>query len=91
MTVQLPLAGGRSRNMNCRDPIAVLEDIERDKIEATSAIKLVLDGLAKKYGISPDAIDNALGGGYVADMLDDIFMELEERLARECDEPPAPC
>ena len=90
MTVQLPPPGDWPRNMNRRDPFAVLEDIERDKIEATCAIKLVLDGLAKKYCISPDAIDKALGAGYVADMLDDFFMELEDELARECDDPPAP-
>ena len=88
MTVQLPLPGHGRRNMSCRDPIAALEEIERDKIEATCAIKLVLDGLAKKYTISSDAIDKALGAGYVADLLDDVFLEIEEELGRECDEPP---
>jgi len=88
MTVQLPLPGHGRRNMSRRDPIAALEEIERDKIEATGAIKLVLDGLGRKHHISPDAIDRALGSGYVADLLDDLFLEIEEELGRECDEPP---
>jgi hypothetical protein len=86
MTVQLPPPAGWPRNMSHGDPIAALEQIEADKIEATFAIRLVLDGLARKHCIGPAAIDKALGAGYVADMLDDFFLELEDELARECDE-----
>ncbi len=90
MTVQWPPPGHARSKVSRRDPFAALEAIERDKIEATCAIKLLLDGLAKKHNISPDAIDSALGAGYVADLLDDVFLEIEEELGRECDEPPTP-
>ena len=40
MTVQLPLPGHWPRNMSRRDPIAALEEIERDKFDATYAIEL---------------------------------------------------
>jgi len=41
MTVQLPLPGHWPRNMSRRDPVAALEHIERDKVEAKHEIRLV--------------------------------------------------
>lgn len=85
--VQLPLPSDWPCNMSRRDPIAALANIERDKIETASAIKLLLDGLAMKHGFSHDTVKIVVGC-YVDDMLDDVFLDLEEELARECDEPP---
>jgi hypothetical protein len=90
MTVQLPLPGLWPRNMSRRDPIAALEEIERDKSDATYAIELLLDRYAKKHGISHAVINRAVAG-YVADMLSDVFFELEEELERERDEAPEIC
>ena len=51
MTVQLPLPG-LPRYLSNRDPIAALEEIRRDKFEATYAIELLLDRLAEEHGIA---------------------------------------
>ncbi len=61
MTVQLPLPGVWPRKLSNRDPVAALEEIERDKFEATYAIELLLDRLAVKHGIGHTVI--AKGGG----------------------------
>ena len=90
MTVQLPLPSVWPRNMSRRDPIARLEEIQRDKFEATYAIELLLDRLAEKHGISHKVIGKAVEG-YVDDMLGDMFFELEEELRAERDEAPDIC
>ena len=87
MTVQLPLPGHWPRNMSRRDPVAALEEIPRDKFEATYAIELVLDRLAEKHDISHAVIAKAVAG-YVDDMLGDVFFDLAEELARERDGAP---
>ena len=89
MTVQLPLPG-LPRYLSNRDPIAALEEIGRDKFEATYAIELLLDRLAEKHGISHTVIAKAVEG-YVDDMLGDVFYELEEELRAERDEAPDIC
>jgi len=89
MTVQLPLPVW-PRNMSRRDPIAALEDIQRDKFEATYAIELLLDRLAEKHGIGHTVIAKAVEG-YVDDMLGDVFFDLEEEWARERDDAPDIC
>ena len=70
-----------------RDPIAALEEIERDKFETTHAIELVLDRLAEKHGIHHSVIAKAVTG-YVDDMLGDVFVDLEEERRAERDEAP---
>ena len=90
MSIQLPLPGAWPRNMSRRDPIAALEEIERDKFAATYAIELELDRLAEKHGISHTVIAKAVEG-YVDDMLGDVFFELEEELRGERDEAPDIC
>ena len=90
MEIQLPLPGVWPRNVAWRDPIAALEEILRDKVEAMYAIELLLDGLAEKHGISHEVIDNAMAG-YAEDMLGDVFFELEEELKRERDEAADIC
>lgn len=84
MTVQLPMPGHWPCNMSRCDPMAALEVIERDKVEATHEIVLLLDRLAKKHGISKSI--GPVVGGYIDDMLEDVFFELEEELGRECDQ-----
>jgi len=90
MSIPLPLPGTWPRNMTRRDPIAALEEIERDKVAATYAIELELDRLAEKNGISHTVIAKAVEG-YVDDMLGDVFFELEEELRAELDEAPEIC
>lgn len=90
MTVQLPLPGDWPRNKSRRDPIAALEEIERDKIDALYAIELVLDRYAEKRGISLEVISKAVRG-YAEDMLGDMFLDLEEELRTERDEAPDIC
>jgi hypothetical protein len=85
MTVQLPLPGHWPRNMSRRDPVAALEEIQRDKFEATYAIELLLDRLAEKHGIAK-AVES-----YVDDMLGDVFFNLEDELRTERDEAPEIC
>lgn len=89
MTVQLALPG-LPRYLRNRDPIAALEEIQRDKFAATYAIELELDRLAEKHGISHTVIAKAVEG-YVDDMLGDVFFELEEELRGERDEAPDIC
>ena len=88
MTVQLPLPG-LPRYLSNRDPIAALEEIQRDKFEATYAIELLLDRLAEKHGISHTVIAKAVDS--CVDMLGDVFFELEEELRAERDEAPDIC
>jgi hypothetical protein len=90
MTVQLPRPGHWPRNMSRRDPIAELEEIQRDKIEATYAIELLLDRLAEKHGIHHTIIAKAVEG-YVDDMLGDVFFDLEDELRGERDDAPDIC
>ena len=90
MTVQLPLPGHWPRNMSRRDPIAELEAIAREKLDAKHEIRQVLDKYAELHGISPKVI-NEVVWGYVDDMLGDMFFDLEEELARERDEAPDIC
>lgn len=90
MNVQLPLPGYWPRNLSRRDPIAALEEIERDKADAAYAIELVLDRYADKHGIGHGVIAKAVSG-YVADMLGDIFFELEEVLEGDRDEAAEIC
>jgi hypothetical protein len=89
MTVQLALPG-LPRYLSNRDPIAALDEIERDKVEATYAIELLLDRLADKHSISHTVINRAVAG-YVADMLGDVFFDLEEELRSERNEAPEIC
>jgi hypothetical protein len=89
MTVQLALPG-LPRYLSNRDPIAALEEIQRDKFEATYAIELLLDRLAEKHGISHTVIAKAVAG-YVDDMLGDVFLDLEDELRTERDEAPEIC
>jgi len=84
MAVQFPLPGHWPHNMSRRDPIDLIEDIERDKIETASAIKQLLDRLARKHGIGRKTVDKAVAS-YVDDMLEDVFLDLEDELARDCD------
>ena len=51
MTVQLPLTG-LDRYLSKSDTSAALEEIQRDKFEATYVIELLLDRLAEKHGIA---------------------------------------
>jgi len=88
MTVQLPLPG-LPRYLSNRDPIAALEEIQRDKFEATYAIELLLDRLAEKHGIGHTVIAKAVDS--CVDMLGDVFFELEEELRAERDEAPDIC
>jgi len=90
MTIQLPLPGHRPRNMSGRDPVAALEEIQRDMFEATYAIELLLDRLAEKHGISHTVIAKAVEG-HVDDMLGDVFFDLEDELRTERDEAPEIC
>lgn len=90
MTVQLPLPGVWPRNMSRRDPIAALEEIERDKVNALYAIELLMDRLADKHGIGHAVIAKAVAD-YAEDMLGDAFFELEEGLRAERDEAPEIC
>ena len=85
MTVQLRLPGHWPRNMSRRDPIAALEEIQRDKFEATYAIELLLDRLAEKHGIGHKVIAKAVEG-YVSDMLGDVFFDLKDERRTERDE-----
>ena len=68
MTVQLPLPGVWPRNMSRRDPIATLEEIQRDRFEATYAIELLLDRLAEKHGIGHKVIAKAVEGYVHSDL-----------------------
>lgn len=90
MTVQLPLPGIWPRNMSRRDPVAALEEIQRDKVGTTYAIELLLDRLADKHGIHHAVVSKAVHG-YVGDMLGDVFFEVEEGLRGERDEAPEIC
>ena len=90
MTVQLPLPGQWPRNTSRRDPIAALEEIERDKGDAVYAIELVLDRYADKHGIGHEVIHKAVAG-YVEDLIGDVFFELEDELRQERDEAPDIC
>ncbi|WP_428667118.1 hypothetical protein [Reyranella sp.] len=88
MTVHLPLPDDWLRKRDRRDPIAALADIERAKAEVTFAIELLLERLADEHGISHKTVETVVGC-YVHDMLEDVFLDIEEELARQCDEPPA--
>ena len=90
MTVQLPLPGHWPRNISRRDPIAELEAISREKLDAKHEIRLVLDKYADLHGISPKAI-NELVWRYVDDMLGDMYVDVEEELWTERDEAPDIC
>ena len=90
MTVQLRLPGHWLRNMSRRDPIAALEEIQRDKFEATYAIEMLLDRLVEKHGIGHKVIAKAVEG-YVSDMLGDVFFDLEEEVKVDRDEAPDIC
>ena len=82
MTVQLPQPSVWPRNASRRDPIAALEEIERDKLNTRYAIEVLLDHLADEHGISHEVIDKAVAG-YAEDMLGDVFFELQEELERQ--------
>jgi len=90
MTIQLPLPGVWPRNLSRRDPVAELERIDREKLDAKHEIRLVLDKYAELNGISPKVI-NGLVWGYVDDMLGDMFFDLEDELRTERDEAPDIC
>ena len=90
MTVQLPLPGHWPLDMSRRDLVAALEEIQRDKFEATYAIELLLDRVAEKHGISHTVIAKAVAG-YVEDKLGDVFFDLKEELERERDEAADIC
>ena len=90
MTVQLPLPGHWPRNISRRDPIAELEAISREKLDAKHEIRLVLDKYADLQGISPKAI-NELVWRYVDDMLGDMYVDVEEELRTERDEASDIC
>jgi hypothetical protein len=90
MTVQLPLPGVWPRNIGRRDPIAELDAITREKLDAKHELRQVLDKYADLHGISPKVI-NEVVWGYVDDMLGDMFFELEEELRTERDEAPESC
>ncbi len=84
MGAQLPLPAGWAvrRLMSGGDPRRRLDDLARDKLQARSEIREVLDRLAEKHGLAPQEIDRAVQG-YLDDMLDDAVFELERELSRE--------
>ena len=90
MTVQLPLPGHWPRNISRRDPVAELEAIAREKLDAKHEIRLVLDKYADSHGISPKAI-NKLVWRYVEDMLGDMYVDVEEELRTARDEASDIC
>ena len=90
MEIQLPLPGHWPRNMSRRDPIAELEAITRDKLDAKHEIRLVLDRYAELHGISAKVINDVVWS-YVDDALGDMFFEIEEELRAERDEASDTC
>jgi len=74
--------------VNRRDPIASLEEIQRDKFEAMYAIGLLLSGLAERHGICHTVVAKAVGDD-VEDMLCVVFSELQQELELERGEAPA--
>jgi len=90
MEVQLPLPGHWPRNISRRDPVAALEEIGRDKVDALYEIELILARLADKHGIHHTVIAKAVRG-YAEDMIGDVFFELEDELERERDEAADIC
>jgi len=87
MSIQLPLPGSWPRNMTARDPIAELERLARDKLDAKAEVYEALERLANKHGISLLEV-NGVMLGYVDDALGDLTFELEDELRRERDEAP---
>ena len=87
MSVQLPLPGSWPRNMTARDPVAELERLAKDKLDAKIAVYEALERLANKHGISLFEV-NGVMLGYVDDALGDLTFELEDELRRERHEAP---
>jgi len=52
MSIQLPLPGSWPLDMTARDPIAELERLAKDKLDAKTEIYGALERLANKHGIS---------------------------------------
>jgi hypothetical protein len=90
MGIQLPLPGSWPRNVSARDPIAELERLTRDQLDAKAEIYEVLQRLANKHGISLLEV-NGVMLGYVDDALGDLTFGLERALQRERDEAPDIC
>ncbi len=86
MEVQLPLPGVWLRKMSNRDPVAALEEIERDKFAATAARSSFCLTVSPTSTASGTRSVAQAVAGYVDDMLGDVFFELEEELERERDD-----
>lgn len=69
-------------------PAGALAELQRDKQAVRREIHGVLDRYAAKHGIAPDEA-RRLSHGYVADMVADLFVEREEELDREIEDPPS--
>jgi len=82
MSIQLPLPGHWPRNMTVRDPVAELERLARDKLDAKAEVYEALERLANRHGISLLEV-NGVMLGYVDDALGDLTFDLEEALRSE--------
>jgi hypothetical protein len=88
MSVQLAFPAGWAIGQHlssARDPQARLADLNRDKLQAKTEIREVLDRLAAKHGLAAHQISLAVQG-YADDMLSDAAYELERELTREIEE-----
>ena len=83
MSIQLPLPAGWAREVaSRRDPVAELDQLARDKLDAKVEIRAALEHVAEKHGI-PISEVNAAVRGYAEDMLSDLTYELERELTRD--------
>lgn len=82
MGQQLPLPGNWPLNLTWPDPLDQLRQLEKDRLDAQSEIRQVLDRYRAKYRISARHVNEAMRG-YVDDLLSDFFYEKEEELKAE--------
>ena len=90
MSIQLPLPGSWPRNMSWHDPVAELERLAKDKLDAKAEIYEAMERLANKHGI-PLLEVNGVMLGYVDDAIGDLTFKREEELERERDEASDIC
>jgi hypothetical protein len=81
--IQLSLPANWAREYTSRrDPVAELDQLAHDKLDAKVEIRAALEGVAEKHGI-PISEVNAAVRGYAEDMLGDLTYELERELTHE--------